>query len=91
VDDGVAAGQPEAAQAGAGTVPGERGGADGGRSTDGARPCLRGLWLARCDAIVRLAARLDGQGTTPLPVLRTWLRNAWEAILLERVTDTPQP
>ena len=53
----------------------------------GARICLRGLWLARCDAIVRLAARLDGRGTTPLPVLRSWLRNAWEAILLERVTD----
>ncbi|MEU6547381.1 aminoglycoside phosphotransferase family protein [Streptomyces sp. NPDC046859] len=58
----------------------------------GARTCLRGLWLARCDAIVRLAARLDGQGTTPLPVLRSWLRNAWEAILLERVTDdAPEP
>ncbi|MFE1464887.1 phosphotransferase family protein [Streptomyces nigra] len=53
----------------------------------GARICLRGLWLARCNAIVRLAARLDGRGTTPLPVLRSWLRNAWEAILLERVTD----
>ncbi|MFC8783359.1 phosphotransferase family protein [Streptomyces nigra] len=58
----------------------------------GARICLRGLWLARCDAIVRLAARLDGRGTTPLPVLRSWLRNAWEAILLERVTDVdPEP
>ncbi len=53
----------------------------------GARPCLRGLWLARCDALVRLADRLDGKGETPLPSLRAQLRNAWEAILLERVTE----
>lgn len=53
----------------------------------GARPCLRGLWLARCDAVVRLADRLDGKGETPLPLLRTQLRHAWEAILLERVTE----
>ncbi|MDF3149084.1 aminoglycoside phosphotransferase family protein, partial [Streptomyces sp. T21Q-yed] len=48
---------------------------------------LRGLWLARCDAILRLAARLDGKGETPLPLLRVQLRHAWEAILLERVTE----
>lgn len=53
----------------------------------GARPCLRGLWLARCDALVRLADRLDGKGGTPLPLLRVQLRHAWEAILLERVTE----
>ncbi|EGX55974.1 transferase [Streptomyces zinciresistens K42] len=53
----------------------------------GARPCLRGLWLARCDAVLQLAARLDGTGTAPLPRLRTRLRHAWEAILLERVTE----
>ncbi|GAA4053486.1 aminoglycoside phosphotransferase family protein [Streptomyces shaanxiensis] len=53
----------------------------------GARPCLRGLWLARCDALVHLAGRLDGKGETPLPLLRTQLRHAWEAILLERVTE----
>lgn len=53
----------------------------------GARPCLRGLWLARCDAVVHLADRLDGRGETPLPLLRTQLRHAWEAILLERVTE----
>ncbi|MGI5379017.1 aminoglycoside phosphotransferase family protein [Streptomyces sp. CA-251387] len=53
----------------------------------GARPCLRGLWLARCDAVLHLAARLDGKGETPLPLLRTQLRHAWEAILLERVTE----
>ncbi|MFI7499684.1 aminoglycoside phosphotransferase family protein [Streptomyces sp. NPDC049687] len=53
----------------------------------GARPCLRGLWLARCDTVVRLADNLDGRGTPPLPHLRTDLRHAWEAILLERVTE----
>ncbi|MHC3469695.1 aminoglycoside phosphotransferase family protein [Streptomyces sp. 7R007] len=53
----------------------------------GARPCLRGLWLARCDTVVRLAERLDGRGTAPLPLLRSRLRRAWEAILLERVTE----
>ncbi|MGW0331003.1 aminoglycoside phosphotransferase family protein [Streptomyces sp. NPDC003011] len=53
----------------------------------GARPCLRGLWLARCDTVVRLAARLDGRDDSPLPLLRTHLRRAWEAILLERLTE----
>jgi aminoglycoside phosphotransferase (APT) family kinase protein len=53
----------------------------------GARPCLRGLWLARCDAVVRLAAHLQGREDTPLPELRVQLRHAWEAILLERVTE----
>ncbi|MFR9797642.1 aminoglycoside phosphotransferase family protein [Streptomyces sp. MS06] len=53
----------------------------------GARPCLRGLWLARCDSVLRLAARLDGRDDTPLPLLRTRLRRAWEAILLERATE----
>ncbi|WP_031486878.1 aminoglycoside phosphotransferase family protein [Streptomyces bicolor] len=53
----------------------------------GARPCLRGLWLARCDSVVHLAERLDGKGETPLPLLRVRLRHAWEAILLERVTE----
>ncbi|MFF7448036.1 MULTISPECIES: phosphotransferase [unclassified Streptomyces] len=56
----------------------------------GARPCLRGLWLARCDALTRLAERLEGRGTTPLPELRAQLRHAWEAILLERVTEPRQ-
>lgn len=50
----------------------------------GARPCLRGLWLARCDALVDLAEALTAQDLT-LP--RTRLRHAWEPILLERVTD----
>ncbi|MER5374724.1 aminoglycoside phosphotransferase family protein [Streptomyces sp. NPDC002553] len=53
----------------------------------GARPCLRGLWLARCDTVLRLADRLDGRSTASLPLLRTRLRRAWEAILLERVTE----
>lgn len=50
----------------------------------GARPCLRGLWLARCDCVVHLA---DALTTTPPPLLRTRLRRAWEPIMLERVTD----
>ncbi|WP_427919323.1 phosphotransferase family protein [Streptomyces sp. cg40] len=53
----------------------------------GARPCLRGLWLARCDTVVRLAAQLDSRDSGPLPLLRARLRHTWEAILLERVTE----
>ncbi|MFJ4832529.1 aminoglycoside phosphotransferase family protein [Streptomyces sp. NPDC088747] len=53
----------------------------------GARPCLRGLWLSRCDTVIRLADRLRGRGDTPVALLRTRLRRAWEAILLERVTE----
>ncbi|MFI9760015.1 aminoglycoside phosphotransferase family protein [Streptomyces sp. NPDC051963] len=53
----------------------------------GARPCLRGLWLARCDCLIRLAERLEGRGASPLPLLREQLERAWEAILLERVTE----
>ncbi|GAB2797194.1 hypothetical protein GCM10027073_31430 [Streptomyces chlorus] len=53
----------------------------------GARPCLRGLWLARCDAVLHLAEALGRGGTGPPPLLRVRLRRAWEAILLERVTD----
>lgn len=53
----------------------------------GARPCLRGLWLARCDSVIHLADRLAGRGDAPLPHLRTRLRHAWEPILLERVTE----
>ena len=53
----------------------------------GARPCLRGLWLARCDTVVRLADCLKGSDTGPVPLLRTQLRRSWEAILLERVTE----
>ncbi|MER6980711.1 aminoglycoside phosphotransferase family protein [Streptomyces carpinensis] len=53
----------------------------------GARPCLRGLWLARCDSVIRLADRLEGRDDSPLPLLRSQLRHAWEAILLERVTE----
>jgi aminoglycoside phosphotransferase (APT) family kinase protein len=50
----------------------------------GARPCLRGLWLARCDAVTGLAEALT---TKDAALLRTRLRHAWEPILLERVTD----
>ena len=53
----------------------------------GARPCLRGLWLARCDTVVRLADQLKGRDAGPVPLLRTQLRRTWEAILLERVTE----
>ncbi|GAB1338525.1 hypothetical protein ACE1SV_51150 [Streptomyces sp. E-15] len=53
----------------------------------GARPCLRGLWLARCDTVVRLTDHLDGRAGGALALLRTQLRRAWEPILLERVTD----
>ncbi|MEU8591869.1 aminoglycoside phosphotransferase family protein [Streptomyces sp. NPDC048664] len=57
----------------------------------GARPCLRGLWLARCDALVRLAEAFEGRGDgTPPPVLRARLRHAWESIMLERVTELPE-
>ena len=56
-------------------------------SSDLARPCLRGLWLARCDTVIRLAAGLEGRDAALLPLLRTRLLRAWEAILLERVTE----
>ncbi|MET9254957.1 aminoglycoside phosphotransferase family protein [Streptomyces sp. NPDC003717] len=52
----------------------------------GARPCLRGLWLARCDALVHLADALSGRPAA-LPLLRARLHRAWEPILLERVTE----
>ncbi|MEU4876388.1 aminoglycoside phosphotransferase family protein [Streptomyces sp. NPDC021608] len=58
----------------------------------GARPCLRGLWLARCDAVVRLAEHVAGRGSgrrdpEAVSLWRTRLGRAWEAILLERVTE----
>ncbi|GGX51546.1 aminoglycoside phosphotransferase family protein [Streptomyces fructofermentans] len=53
----------------------------------GARPCLRGLWLARCDALTALADRLRSGDTAALPLLRTRLVRSWEPILLERVTE----
>ncbi|WP_151769874.1 phosphotransferase [Streptomyces abyssomicinicus] len=56
----------------------------------GPRPCLRGLWLARCDAILRLAALLRRFGAAESErhtLLRTELTQAWEPILLERVSD----
>ncbi|MFF3349133.1 aminoglycoside phosphotransferase family protein [Streptomyces sp. NPDC002779] len=53
----------------------------------GARPCLRGLWLARCDTVLHLAEALAGTRPAPLPQLRRQLDLAWEAILLERVTE----
>ncbi|MFJ9706699.1 aminoglycoside phosphotransferase family protein [Streptomyces sp. NPDC101234] len=53
----------------------------------GARPCLRGLWLARCDTVIRLTDRLEGRDDSPLQLLRIRLGRAWETILLERVTE----
>jgi aminoglycoside phosphotransferase (APT) family kinase protein len=53
----------------------------------GARPCLRGLWLARCDTVVHLTDHLEGRRGGSPTLLRTQLRRAWEPILLERVTD----
>ncbi|MEU0004442.1 aminoglycoside phosphotransferase family protein [Streptomyces sp. NPDC006314] len=53
----------------------------------GARPCLRGLWLARCDTVIRLTGHLEGRAGGAVGLLRTQLRRAWEPILLERVTD----
>ncbi|MEV7015059.1 aminoglycoside phosphotransferase family protein [Streptomyces sp. NPDC093991] len=53
----------------------------------GARPCLRGLWLARCDCVVQLAEALVHNATASLPLYRARLRRAWEPIMLERVTD----
>ncbi|MEW2402966.1 aminoglycoside phosphotransferase family protein [Streptomyces sp. NPDC046862] len=53
----------------------------------GARPCLRGLWLARCDTLIRLSEGVRGADAGRLPPLREQVRRAWEAILLERVTE----
>ncbi|WP_428951616.1 phosphotransferase family protein [Streptomyces sp. cg35] len=54
----------------------------------GPRVCLRGLWLARCDALVRLAERLHGaDGSGPEGLLRVRLERAWEPILLELVSE----
>ncbi|GGW64332.1 hypothetical protein GCM10010503_46900 [Streptomyces lucensis JCM 4490] len=53
----------------------------------GARPCLRGLWLARCDTVIRLTDRLEGRAAGTTALLRTQLRRVWEPIMLERVTD----
>jgi hypothetical protein len=37
--------------------------------------------------VIRLADRLQGRGNSPVTLLRIQLRRAWEAILLERVTE----
>ncbi|WP_225830588.1 phosphotransferase [Streptomyces sp. NK08204] len=52
----------------------------------GARPCLRGLWLARCDTVIRLTDHLEGRAGGSPALLRTQLGRAWEPILLERVS-----
>lgn len=53
----------------------------------GPRSCLRGLWLARCDVLVRLGDRLYGSDDSPVGLLRVQLERAWEAILLELVSE----
>lgn len=53
----------------------------------GARVCLRGLWLARCDVLLRLADRLYGSDDSPVALLRVQLERAWEPILLELVSE----
>ncbi|MEV6051427.1 aminoglycoside phosphotransferase family protein [Streptomyces sp. NPDC052107] len=53
----------------------------------GARPCLRGLWLARCDTVIHLTDHLGGRAGGSPALLRTQLRRAWEPILLERLSD----
>ncbi|MFG3093808.1 phosphotransferase family protein [Streptomyces sp. NPDC048202] len=50
----------------------------------GPRPCLRGLWLARCDTVIALTEHLDTPAAGPL---RSALLRAWEPIMLERVTE----
>ncbi|MFI8347352.1 phosphotransferase family protein [Streptomyces sp. NPDC085596] len=50
----------------------------------GPRPCLRGLWLARCDTVIALTEHLDTPAALPL---RAALLRAWEPIMLERVTE----
>ncbi|MCS0602153.1 phosphotransferase [Streptomyces sp. LP11] len=57
----------------------------------GPRPCLRGLWLARCDTVMHLTAHLEGRATGRAALPRTRLERAWEPILLERVTDFQDP
>lgn len=55
----------------------------------GARPCLRGLWLARCESLLRCAEALTTAGPAPglPPAPADRMRRAWEPILLERVTE----
>ncbi|WP_306321657.1 MULTISPECIES: aminoglycoside phosphotransferase family protein [unclassified Streptomyces] len=54
----------------------------------GPRACLRGLWLGRCDAVVRLAeGLLGGAPAEPTALLRVRLERVWEPILLELVSE----
>ncbi|WP_030661808.1 phosphotransferase family protein [Streptomyces rimosus] len=45
--------------------------------------CARALQLARCDTLTLLSDRLSGQDDSPLPLLRTQLRRAWEPTALD--------
>ncbi|CAM5286605.1 Phosphotransferase enzyme family protein [Streptomyces rimosus subsp. rimosus] len=45
--------------------------------------CARALQLARCDTLTLLSDRLGGRDDSPLPLLRTQLRRAWEPTVLD--------
>ncbi|MEU3599816.1 aminoglycoside phosphotransferase family protein [Streptomyces sp. NPDC006798] len=45
--------------------------------------CLRGVWLARCDTLTRLADRLYGSDDSPLDLLRAQRRRAWQLTPLD--------
>ncbi|MEU5160519.1 phosphotransferase [Streptomyces sp. NPDC020875] len=45
--------------------------------------CLRGVWLARCDTLTRLADRLYGSDDSPLGLLRAQRRRAWQLTPLD--------
>ncbi|MDJ1132721.1 aminoglycoside phosphotransferase family protein [Streptomyces iconiensis] len=47
----------------------------------------RGLQLARCDTLVRLADRLRGIDDSPLPLLRAQLARSWRATSMDRSAD----
>lgn len=49
--------------------------------------CARGLQLARCDTLIRLADRLHGIDDSPLPLLRAQARRAWEGTPLDRAVS----
>lgn len=49
--------------------------------------CARGLQLARCDTLIRLADRLHGIDDSPLPLLRAQVRRAWEGTPLDRAVS----
>jgi hypothetical protein len=54
--------------------------------------CLRGIYLARCDTLIRLATTfLKSDNSRTLPVLRLQLVRAWQCTELEKVMDPSAP